>query len=83
MYYLNGDLSPAEIAALGFAGIDYSRRTMERHPEWFKEAHDLGLQVNVWTVNEEDHMHQLIDQGADLITTNKPELLQSVLARKR
>lgn len=83
VYYLNGDLSPAEIAALGFAGIDYSRRTMERHPEWFKEAHDLGLQVNVWTVNEEDHMHQLIDQGADLITTNKPELLQSVLAGKK
>lgn len=79
VFYLNGDLSPAEIAALGFRGIDYSRRTMEAHPEWIAEAHRLGLLVNVWTIDSEEHMHEFIGQGADFITTNKPLLLQSIL----
>ena len=25
---------------------------IKKHPEWIKEAHDLGLKVNVWTVDE-------------------------------
>lgn len=79
VYYLNGDLTPQEIHDLGFAGIDYSRRTLENHPEWVKEAHDLGLKVNVWTINEDNHIQYFKDLGVDFITTNEPEKAMQIV----
>lgn len=75
VYYLEGDMTPAELKAVGAAGLDYSMRVMRAHPEWIKEAHELGLKVNIWTVNNEEDMQWCIDNGADFITTNKPERL--------
>lgn len=73
--YLNGDLSPAELKKDGFYGLDYSLKVMKKHPEWIREAKELELTVNVWTVNGEDDMEWLLKEGADFITTNEPELL--------
>lgn len=72
VYYLNGDVSPADLKELGMAGLDYHYSKLEEHPEWIKEAHDLGLKVNVWTVNDVDMIKKFISQGVDFITTNKP-----------
>lgn len=82
VYYLTGELSPAELKSMGAAGLDYSLGTMRKHPEWFKQAHDLDLQVNVWTVDDPSDMQWCIDNGADFITTNAPELLQAILRRE-
>lgn len=79
VYYLDGELSPKTLKKIGSAGLDYQLKVMRRHPEWFKKAHDLGLKVNVWTVNSADDMRWCIEQGADFITTNEPLLLQSIL----
>lgn len=79
VYYLNGDLSPEEIKALGFKGIDYSYKTLQKHPEWVAEAQRLGLEVNVWTVDDPEIMKDYIRQNVDYITTNHPETLQSLL----
>ncbi len=79
VYYLNGELSPKEIKKLGFAGIDYSWKVIEKHPEWVAEAHDLGLKVNVWTVDKPEIMQRMIDLNVDFITTNHPEQLQSLI----
>lgn len=70
--YLNGELSPKECKAEGFSGLDYEYKVFEKHPEWIAEAHKLGLQVNVWTVNDLEKMKTLIKQNVDFITTNKP-----------
>jgi glycerophosphoryl diester phosphodiesterase len=70
--YLNGDLAPAEIKALGFTGIDYQQKVINQHPEWVQQCHDLGLTVNVWTVNKTADMQKDIKLGVDFITTNKP-----------
>lgn len=79
IYYLNGDLPPKSIKKLGLAGIDYSMSALRRHPEWVKQAHDLGLEVNVWTVDSEEDMRYFIDLGVDYITTDYPERLQALL----
>ncbi len=42
-------------------------------------AHDVGLQIHVWTINEEAEMHELLDLGVDAIMTDNTELLRSVL----
>ena len=79
IYYLNGDLPPKSIKALGLAGIDYSMGALRRNPQWIKQAHDLGLEVNVWTVDSEEDLKYFIEQGVDYITTNYPERLQTLL----
>jgi glycerophosphoryl diester phosphodiesterase len=72
VYYLNGDLSPQELKSLGFAGLDYHFDVMLKNLHWFREAKALGLGINVWTVNDLDIMREMIEYGADFITTDIP-----------
>jgi len=44
-----------------------------------KEAHDLGLLVIPWTVNEANRMTTLIDWGVDGIITDYPDVLKDIL----
>lgn len=81
VYYLNGELAPKELKELGFAGLDYNYKKMIENPQWFKEAKELGLKINVWTVDDEKMMEDMIRQGADFITTDEPLLLQNVIQR--
>lgn len=77
--YLGEDLSPEEIKAAGFIGINYHFSVYREHPERIQSARDLGMTVNSWTVNSEDDMLFLIREGVDFITTDEPELLLSLL----
>lgn len=43
-------------------------------------AHDHGLAVHVWTVDEADEMEALVDLGVDGIMTDRPSVLAGVLA---
>ena len=71
--YLEGDIAPAELKKKGINGIDYHKGVfLNKHPEWIKEAQDLGMKVNVWTVNDESEMKKLIDMKVDYITTDHP-----------
>lgn len=72
VYYLNGELSPQELKDLGFAGLDYHYNVLKQHTEWFADAKKLGLGINVWTVNDTTLMREMIDLGADFITTDIP-----------
>lgn len=73
--YLNGDKSPAELAADKFYGLDYNLSALQKNEHWIKEAHQKKLTVNAWTVNDEVQMDWLLDLKADFITTNEPEVL--------
>lgn len=79
--YLGGDLPPAEVKALGLTGIDYSAKVFGKNPEWIAAAKEIGLTVNVWTVNEAADMERCIAAGVDFITTDEPERLLEILRR--
>jgi glycerophosphoryl diester phosphodiesterase len=42
-------------------------------------AHELGMTVNVWTVNDEDEMRRLAAAGVDAIITDVPDVARHVL----
>ncbi|MFN3934296.1 glycerophosphodiester phosphodiesterase [Parvibaculum sp.] len=46
------------------------------------KAHELGLQVHVWTIDDEAEMRRLADLGVDGIMTDEPALLRAVLIEK-
>ncbi len=71
--YLNGDLSPKRAKKAGYAGIDYEDKVFEIHPSWIKEAKELNLVTNVWTVDDLGEIKSFFDKGIDFVTTNEPE----------
>lgn len=48
-------------------------------PALISEARRHGLAIHVWTVDEEQHMEQLVRQGVDAIITNKPDLCRRII----
>ena len=73
VFYLNGNLSPKELKTEGFAGPDYNFAIFELHPSWIEESRSLGLEMNVWTVNNDSLIRRFAKKGVDYITTNRPE----------
>jgi glycerophosphoryl diester phosphodiesterase len=48
-------------------------------PALIAAAHERGLQVHVWTIDEADEMARLLDLGVDGIMTDRPGVLRDVL----
>ncbi|WP_439489677.1 glycerophosphodiester phosphodiesterase [Algoriphagus sp.] len=81
--YLTGDKTPAELKEAGFFGFDYNINLLKNNPQWIKEAKDLGLTVNAWTVNKEEDLLWFLDQEPDFITTDEPELLFKLIEARK
>ena len=45
-----------------------------------QKAHQLGIQVLVWTTDSRSEMERLIEVGVDGIITNRPDILKSILS---
>ena len=43
--------------------------------------HRAGLEVNVWTVNDPDHMAALVEAGVDGLCTDMPDVARVVVDR--
>ena len=48
-----------------------------------RRLHRMGLQVHVWTINDEATMHQLLDCEVDAIMSDEVALLRSVLEERQ
>ncbi|GAA2120717.1 glycerophosphodiester phosphodiesterase [Nocardioides bigeumensis] len=47
-----------------------------------RRAHAAGKHVHVWTVDEPDEMHALIDRGVDGLMTDRTDILKAVLTER-
>ena len=51
-------------------------------PGFIEECKRKGLAVNVWTVNEEEHMKLAVSAGVDAIITNYPDKALAVIEKQ-
>ena len=77
--YLMGDKTPYELANDGVKGMDYHHSLTLVNAEWIDQAHELGMVVNVWTVDDPEKIQTFAQLGVDYITTNKPELAKEII----
>lgn len=49
---------------------------------FIRRAHALDLAVHVWTINDADEMHRLLQLGVDGIVTDRADLLRGVLMER-
>ena len=68
------------VRAVKAAGGDvWSAFHREIDAESVKLAHELGILVSAWTVNETSRMRELIEMGVDSIITDYPDRLRRVM----
>lgn len=79
--YLNGDKTPAEVAADGLDGLDYNQNVYKKNEAWIQEAQQQKLSLNVWTVNDSTGMAWFIAHKFDFITTDEPERLLNLVKK--
>jgi glycerophosphoryl diester phosphodiesterase len=72
VWYVNGDLTPAELKEYGFSSLCYHFGIFEAHPEYLIEAKELRLNRVVWTVNDLPLMEKMINLGVNFIATDIP-----------
>jgi glycerophosphoryl diester phosphodiesterase len=82
VWYVSGNLTPAELKEYGFSTLSYQFRVFESHPEYLTEAKELGLNRAVWTVNDLSLMERLIDQGVIFFTTDIPLQVKEYLEQR-
>ena len=79
--YLKGDVAPKKAKEAGYTSLDYNIEIYRKQPEWIKDAHNEGMTINVWTVNKQEDMDEMIEKEVDFITTNEPEKLFQLMKK--
>ncbi|MBP5488627.1 MAG: hypothetical protein J6X77_03555 [Bacteroidales bacterium] len=79
--YLSSTNNLSDLAAHGINCADFAYSFIFNVPSLFDRAHELGMEVNVWTVDSTTDMMRAIGLGTDYITTNKPDVLADIVAR--
>lgn len=77
----SGAITQARLNRLAAKGADFIswRHNSIRNAAQVDLVHASGMELHVWTVNDESRMEELIDLGVDGITTDYPHLLNSLL----
>ena len=58
----------------GYQVPERSGTTRVASPRFIRHAHNAGLEVQVWTVDDEADMRRLLGWGADALISNRPDL---------
>ena len=74
--------TPADVLQVP-AGVPLRGRRFHLVTERFVEAaHRYGKQVHVWTIDDADEMHRLLDLGVDGLVSDRIDVLKDVLVER-
>lgn len=77
--FLSGNREPEILKEDGIDIMDYSMSVMlNSKPEFVDRGHKLGVETNIWTVNDRATVMKCIAVCADYITTDYPELVEEI-----
>lgn len=80
--YLGSEKKPSKVKAAGVDGIDYRHTILTLNGKWVRRAHNLGMSVNAWTVNDEKDMLKMFGLGVDQLTTDQPLEARALMQEK-
>jgi glycerophosphoryl diester phosphodiesterase len=66
-----GSVAP-RLRALGVNDLGIERTLLT--PEAVRAAHDAGLSIGVWTVNEPEELGRALAADVDYVTTDQPDV---------
>jgi glycerophosphoryl diester phosphodiesterase len=72
-------LPPGRVPYRAFQVPETSGRTRVVSPRFVKLAHQAGLAVQVWTVDEPEDIRRLLDWGVDGIISDRPDVASAVV----
>lgn len=78
--YLESDLTPYDCAIRGYTSMDCYYTTYTQNPTWIDDAHNYGLEINVWTVNGRSDIVTFYNMGIDRITTDRPDIIDGIVS---
>jgi len=70
------------LGLLSFCPDIYSPQHMLLTAEQVVRAHELGVKVLPWTVNDADRMSELMEWGVDGLITDDPALAMGLVSAK-
>lgn len=77
--YLDSNKTLDELKSANMTGIDFHYSLFIKDRELTNKAKAMGLSTNVWTVNKEVDLKEMLRQDVDFITTDEPELLFQII----
>ena len=78
--YADGPIDVASYAKKHGANALHPALYNLQYPDYMQDAARNGLDVNVWTVNEKEHMALACQYGVNAIITNYPDVTRQVIA---
>ena len=79
MLHMEGFLRPLYDALQ--VPVEYRGREVVT-PRFVQAAHNRGVRVDVWTIDDPAEVRRLLDLGVDVVMTNRPEVLEGVLGER-
>lgn len=60
----------------GYDAISYDMNGLMNHPDYIKRAHELGMEVTLWIVNDYEVVDWAIRHGVDYVSSDYPERIK-------
>jgi len=76
---LQGDYRPILDGIKAAGGAGWFPHFADARGLAISDAHDRGLKIGAWTVNEIAQMQKLVEQGLDAVCTDRPDLMRNFL----
>lgn len=74
--------SPADVFQVPTTTVIRGRTVPIVTRKFVDAAHAVGIQVHVWTIDERDEMHRLLDLGVDGLVSDRIDVLRAVLEER-